>query len=240
MAGEFVIDPVEPIHQFRKSIKRLRALVRLGREEDAAAARSIDRMLRDVGRSLGDARDAEVVKRTASKLCSPGEGEFPTDFDFGQPVNLPDQRLIQTVTDSLEEVRVELDQFIAGIEWSDEQIRAAIEQEIENAVRDMQRFSKSGHDEEAHDWRKRVQRCANQLRLVAAMVPVLSADQLENLNHVAEILGDYNDLTILRHALQRSRSEFHKKSNTSLRKKAKKHQSHLRKLALESGKSIGA
>jgi CHAD domain-containing protein len=239
MACEFLIDPVESVHQFRKAIKRLRALVRLGRTEDRDNARNIDRMLRDTARLLSDARDAEVVRRTAIRLCGIDAVRSPSDFDFALSNNVPDAQLVEVVTGQLDEVCDELDEFISGIEWSEAKLRAAIELETRNMLRDMYRFSESGHDRHAHSWRKRVQRCANQLRLIEMLVPDLAAGQLGQLGAVAEILGDYNDLTILRQALKASGSLPHKKSNAKLRKTARKRQRRLRKLAIESGEPIG-
>lgn len=240
MASEFVSDPVEPIHQFRKAIKRLRALVRLGINDDEDTARRIDRKLRDIGRSLGDTRDAEVVRRTAMKLCDDDKHLSKTDFDFAGAQIAPDRRLVEALTAGLDEVSDELDPFITGAAWSDERIRTAIEHEIDAAARDMRRFSKTGRDEAAHDWRKRVQRCANQLRLVEAIVPILTADQLENLNRTAELLGDYNDLTVLRWALRSSRNEMNERSHARFHKKAKQQQRKLRQQVLQSGELIGA
>jgi CHAD domain-containing protein len=239
MAGEFVSDPVEPIHQFRKAIKRLRALVRLGSTEDEDAVRKIDRKLRDIGRSLGDARDAEVVKRTAMKLCDDDQRLSKTDFEFARSDVPPDRRLVEALTDRLDEVSDELDPFITGAVWSVEQIRTAIERELDAAEQDMRQFSKTGRDEAAHDWRKRVQRCANQLRLVEAIVPILTADQRENLNRTAELLGDYNDLTVLRWALQSSRNEMNQRSHARFHSKAKRQQRKLRQQVLEAGESFG-
>jgi CHAD domain-containing protein len=104
----------------------------------------------------------------------------------------------------------------------------------------MRRFSKTGRDEAAHDWRKRVQRCANQLRLVEAIVPILTADQLENLSRTAELLGDYNDLTVLRWALQSGRNEMNQHSHAAFHNKAKQRQRELRQQVLQSGALIGA
>jgi CHAD domain-containing protein len=61
-------DPVEVVHECRKAIKRVRALVSLGTCIDGGDARRLDRMLRDTGRLMGPIRDATVFHQTLEKL----------------------------------------------------------------------------------------------------------------------------------------------------------------------------
>jgi CHAD domain-containing protein len=238
-AAEFVTDPAESVHQFRKAIKRLRALLRLGSAADPDAARDIDRTLRDIGRMLSDARDAEVVVRTANKLRGGEAGLLPIDFGFALAEPVPDQDSMDEVIHRMERIGTELDQFIAGIEWSEERILAAIALEIGKSTRDMHRFSKTGEAKHAHSWRKHVQRCANQLRLIDTLFSNLLAGQLDKFNRVAELLGDYNDLTLLLKAIHTSEHANHQQSGAKLGDKAKKQQIRLRELALQSGELIG-
>jgi CHAD domain-containing protein len=238
LCGHIASDPSYCVHQCRKAIKRLRALIRLISQGDGDTARSIDRRLRDTGRMLADARDAEVIVRTAIGLGADDAGAL---FDrISMPhQEVPDTAVVQAVTELLQEVRAELDEFIAAREWAIESILPAIEDGFRKVDSGKRRFSESGNKHHAHDWRKGVQRCANQLRLVEQLNPHLAAGRLQELDALAEILGDYNDLSILRHALKPKHGDPKNKSITDLRKRAKVRQRELRKRLLESGESHG-
>src|SRR5579875_592563 len=58
----------ESIHEARKAIKRLRALLRLVRPELGSCFRKENAALRDVGRSLSDLRDSSIVLETFDAL----------------------------------------------------------------------------------------------------------------------------------------------------------------------------
>ncbi len=59
-------------HGPRKCVKRLRALVRLGRA-GRSKAQALDRDLRAIGRALGPLRDAEVMLQTLTELARPSQ-----------------------------------------------------------------------------------------------------------------------------------------------------------------------
>jgi CHAD domain-containing protein len=63
-------DPVEAVHDARKRLKKTRALLRLARPAMRADAfRAYNRELRDQGRALSGARDAEVLVETVDALA---------------------------------------------------------------------------------------------------------------------------------------------------------------------------
>src|SRR3954468_3779501 len=63
-------DPVEAVHDARKRLKKTRALLRLARPAMRADAfRAYNRELRDQGRALSGARDADVLVETVDALA---------------------------------------------------------------------------------------------------------------------------------------------------------------------------
>src|SRR3954468_16498217 len=63
-------DPVEAVHDARKRLKKTRALLRLARPAMRADAfRAYQRELRDQGRALSGARDADVMVETVDALA---------------------------------------------------------------------------------------------------------------------------------------------------------------------------
>src|SRR5689334_2251019 len=64
-------DPVEAVHDARKRLKKTRALLRLARPAMRADAfRAYNRELRDQGRALSGARDADVMVETVDLLAA--------------------------------------------------------------------------------------------------------------------------------------------------------------------------
>jgi CHAD domain-containing protein len=74
-------DDPEPgrIHEARKSVKRLRALVSLVRYDLGKHARWFDRRLRDVNRTLSDIRDAHALREAMDHLVT-SDADVPDDF----------------------------------------------------------------------------------------------------------------------------------------------------------------
>src|SRR3954462_10466026 len=63
-------DPVEAVHDARKRLKKTRSLLRLARPAMRADAfRAYNRELRDQGRALSGARDADVMVETVDALA---------------------------------------------------------------------------------------------------------------------------------------------------------------------------
>jgi CHAD domain-containing protein len=69
LQGESGLEPARAVHETRKALKRLRALMRLLREEmgEQGYARE-NALLREAGRRLAGARDAEVMVSTLESL----------------------------------------------------------------------------------------------------------------------------------------------------------------------------
>src|SRR5581483_1629199 len=76
-------DPVEAVHEARKSLKKARSLLRLGRGALAPEDRRRENdALRRAGRKLSSARDAEVMLEAIDELAERFAGRVPqTTFD---------------------------------------------------------------------------------------------------------------------------------------------------------------
>jgi CHAD domain-containing protein len=71
-------DMGEAIHEARKSLKRLRAVVRLARDPlGDDTYRQENRTFRDAGRELSDVRDAQVIRETLDELTERYCDELP-------------------------------------------------------------------------------------------------------------------------------------------------------------------
>ncbi|HUF71365.1 MAG TPA: CHAD domain-containing protein [Gammaproteobacteria bacterium] len=228
--------PAHAVHQCRKAIKRVRALVRLGRG-DADAGREIDRKLRDAGRLLAAARDADVIRKTAARLCADNTLSRSIDVGGGRAAAKPDRDVTRRVMEQLSDVRAEIEDYFDGRTRTPESLGAATDWTYGKAVRLMKRFGDRGGRRLAHAWRKSVQRYTNQLKLMADLWPERAAAELGPLDALAECLGEFNDLTILRVALEAGHIGSDGETRSALRKLARARQRALRQRALKLGES---
>ena len=77
-------SPADSIHGARKDLKKLRAVLRLSRDElGAKLFRTENRRYRDAGRLLSTSRDAEVKLQTVVALRRRFEAAFPGDAAIG-------------------------------------------------------------------------------------------------------------------------------------------------------------
>ena len=71
-------EPVKAVHEARKDLKKTRSLLRLARPGmDRDAFRRENRTLRDAGRALSGARDADVLVEVAEDLAARYDGQLP-------------------------------------------------------------------------------------------------------------------------------------------------------------------
>jgi CHAD domain-containing protein len=229
--------PVRAVHECRKAIKRLRALVRLC-SGNADACRAADRTLCDAGRLLAEARDTAVIRRTATDLCADDAPAQSVDLGAQFQAAAPRDKIMRRVAGLLREARSEIDRCFAGAGATHESLGALIERTYRKTGRRMNRFRARDSQKRAHGWRKSVQRYANQLRLMADLWPERTAAELESLEALAKCLGEYNDLTILRGALDEAQIGPDKHWRAAVRRLARSRQRALRARALGLGEPL--
>lgn len=229
--------PVRAVHECRKAIKRLRALVRLC-SVHADACRAADRTLRDAGRLLADARDTAVIRRTATDLCADDAPPEPIDLGAEFQAAAPRDKIMRRVTGLLREARSEIDRCFAGSGTTHESLGASIDRTYRKTGRRMNRFRARDSQSRAHGWRKSVQRYANQLRLMAELWPDRTTAELESLEALAKCLGEYNDLTILRGVLDGAQIGPDKHWRAAVRRLARSRQRALRARSLSLGEPL--
>jgi CHAD domain-containing protein len=200
--------PDKAIHEARKSFKRERALLRLGRPGlDTDVFRRENSGFRDAGRRLAGIRDADVMLETLDGLV-----ERSDELDASR---------IKNFRAALEAKR---DQARAGIEHDDETVAGAVAElrlardripehwEIDGgwkALRDglvrtygrgrdeQRRATKSLSTEDLHEWRKRVKDLWHQLQVVREAWPEILEPLADEAHELANHLGDDHDLAVL-------------------------------------------
>jgi CHAD domain-containing protein len=204
------IDRDLGIHEARKSCKRVRAALRLVRDEIGKPLyRQENIRFRDAARKLAGARDTWVKIQVFDRLTSSQADEFP-EHGFGKfrKTLLKDyentlaieQRsrnqitgIVETMQDAVEEIRdlpVECETFSAfegGLKRVYTRGRAA--------------FNLCSHQptpENFHEWRKRVKYLWHQVEILMDMQPASLGNLAEDLHTLSDHLGDQHDLVVLR------------------------------------------
>jgi CHAD domain-containing protein len=200
-------DLAEAIHDARKRLKKTRALLRLVRPALGTEAYGYENAaLRDAGRALSGARDADALVATAERLAERFVGQLPA-ATFGQ-------------------LRDALAEPAAGAEGTDDDGRPAALATLREAVqrigawplddcdwdtvvagakrayargrRDFARAQEQhAAPEQWHDFRKRAKDLWYHGRLLTPVWPVVLKAETEEAHRLTELLGDDHDLAVL-------------------------------------------
>ncbi len=244
-------DQHQGIHDARKKLKKLRALLRLVREEIGEKKyREENIRYRDAGRKLSDIRDDTTMLETLHRLEALGP-----DGKALKAIHTVREDLLQKREDKAREmvrgnnVTGEVEKMLyaglKGIEGWPLQKKGSSGLQV-----GLKKVYKQGRDglvvargepdvENLHDWRKRVKYLGNQLKLLRNVWPeVIKAHSAEAMR-LAAILGDEHDIGVLLTALQEGVLEWPgKKLYNALEKLAETEQHRLRDEAFPLGERI--
>jgi CHAD domain-containing protein len=207
-------DRAHLVHEARKTIKRMRAMARLLRRETGEPEfQRINSSLREAGKRLSGARDAEVRIATFADLRS----RHPDELAIGQADALlsrlehgrtaahdPDPEL--EVLADVAEMRRDLlrwnllehdpDALVAGLRSIYRDGRSRYRRVKRSRARDPQRM---------HDWRKRVKSLYYALDMLGGKQTTATAKLTRRADRLGETLGEEHDLWMLASFLERER-----------------------------------
>lgn len=203
---EDAADPALAVHGARKSLKRIRALLRLvrpGLGEDAFARENA--RFRDIARLLASARDKHVLLQTAEKLERQGGSHVKAAFAAargmlsGRPNRAAHngssrgaEAVIAELRDSMKrfkKLRIEPDNFNA--------VTKGLEQSYRRGRRAFALAYECLDDEAFHDWRKSVQQHWRHMALLSRAWPELMNARASEARELSQTLGDDHDLSML-------------------------------------------
>ncbi|MBA2126789.1 metal-chelation protein CHAD [Hyphomicrobium methylovorum] len=192
------------VHECRKALKRLRALVRLvGPSLGSKRAKRLGKSLADAGRMLASRRDEAVLRDTVSQLAAKGGPDAaailaPWLLHFGSeaeqaqidPQSIERMRvLLRSEAETFGRAKLKHRGFAAqkgGLETSYRRARKA----LKDAYREPS-------DESFHTLRKTVQWHWRQMSLLARAWPDEYAVRVEAARGLSQALGDDHDLAML-------------------------------------------
>jgi CHAD domain-containing protein len=201
-------DPVTAVHEARKSVKKLRALLRLVRRElgEETYARE-NAALRDAGQRLSETRDADVLIATFQSLAERAVGHVPqtTLTRIRQALRRPRVRSRAAQVNQLAaEVAAELGAVRErSAEWHLERddwrlVARGLDRAYSLGAKELPRDGKRPSIEELHEWRKRVKDLWYHTRLLKPLWPEVLEATAEQAHTLSELLGDDHDLALLR------------------------------------------
>lgn len=208
------------VHEARKAMKRLRAVLRLVRGQIGERVyRAENALLRDTARRLAPAREGAVMVGTVRGLRTEFDGQLATDALFEVERRLGDrhaqrrQRLLEDpelVPEVVAVLRAARNRYAS---WPVDRSDAALDiygreplQDSFGAIREgLQRTYARGRRELAaasaqptadhfHQWRKRVKYLRHQTEILQPVWPEVVGGLAVSLDRLGELLGDEHDL----------------------------------------------
>lgn len=215
-------DLDQAVHEARKSMKRLRALLRLIRDtvgEDVYRFEN-DR-LRDAGRVIGPVRDSAVLAAEVSAIRqrysshlrrTTMEGIEERLFERHEAIRkalADDPTRLRDVVFALRSARARYrvwpleggEAADAGgrtpFEHSFDVLRSGLERTYRRGRKEMRRAREHPTDHNFHQWRKRVKYLRHQMELLQPLWPEMIGGYASVLTDLGELLGEEHDLSEL-------------------------------------------
>jgi CHAD domain-containing protein len=198
-------DEVVAVHETRKALKRLRALLRLVRPAlGDGVFRNENASLRDVARSLSGARDRHVLLETVLKLEGGPEtarkGICGTVRDVINRTNGGDHGVepsaVKKATSALAEAERRFMDFKfdgEGFEIVGPGLRAS----YHKGRRAFRKAYANSTDENFHEWRKGAQQHWRHMLLLSRAWPASLNARVSEARAISQLLGDDHDLALL-------------------------------------------
>lgn len=203
------------IHETRKRIKEIRALLHLVQEDLGNLHTAENQWFRERARMLGDIRDAQAMLEAFDKLKAHQAEQMPdTDLDTFH------RHLIEQVEQALQadiNLPLRLKALQADFEAAQERVSSwplrhsgfkLLQTGLQDIYRRGRRAMRLAYAEPSavhfHDWRKRVKDHWYHSRLLESIWPAELQVRIDALKTLSDLLGDDHDLEMLRGAVNQS------------------------------------
>jgi CHAD domain-containing protein len=199
------------VHDVRKGLKRIRALLVLAAPAlGAEAARHERHRYRDLGRKLSERRDHDVMLRTLQSI--------ETQFGLGWGGPLESIARALSAVEERPDIRVMSSRVAVGLERAavamaaldfstidDKTLIAALQGTYQDGRDGLRRARRDGDDETLHRWRKSVQLHWRHMRLVGDVWPGECDARMQAARLLSQQLGEHNDLGLLKTFVQQAK-----------------------------------
>ena len=194
------------VHETRKSLKRVRALLRLFRTGlGETTFRAENARFRDIGAMLSSARDSQVLIQTALKLetlpgqvSNAGLAAFKKMLqeDGAENPPVPDAVIAEALEKLLKSAKSFRRLKVGGGDF--DIVEGGLRRSYGKALKCFAAAYASPHDEAFHEWRKTVQQHWRHMALISRAWPDHFASRVTAARALSQLLGDDHDLAMLR------------------------------------------
>src|SRR5262245_48872953 len=199
------------VHEARKSLKKLRALLRLVRPAlGEHTYRRENVAFRDAARPLTEVRDAKILVETLDRLVKQATGRghargftaIRNDLVHRQHEVrrrvLDEEDAFAEVTSAVQEALARLDDWASvSDQWPS--VAVGVEEVYHRAQEAFAAARQDATVESLHEWRKQTKYLRHQLELLRPLWPEVLEPLAAEADHLGERLGDDHDLALLRH-----------------------------------------
>jgi CHAD domain-containing protein len=213
----------EAVHEVRKRLKEVRALVRLVREGlGERVFDAVNGALRDAGRPLSEVRDAMAVIDALAKLM----GRFGAVHEELVKRRGEVRRRVIEEDKALEKARLAIAEVRKGcagwkIDGGWETVAAGMERAYRKGRRAMRKAVDGEDDEKWHEWRKRVKDLRYQLEMLEPLWPKVMKAMAKEAHALTDLLGEDHDLAVLAGLDAKGLKEAIAERREALRKEAR-------------------
>lgn len=201
-------DAAEQVHDLRKHLKVMRALLRLVRKQIGARRFQTENCrLRDTGRRLSALRDAEVRLRTFDALqerFSAGEERFPeirAVFAREAAIHTEDAPDALAALATALKLAHRKGAALDAHRFGSRELRDALQRTYKKGRAALRAAQEEPAHERFHELRKRAKDLWYDVRLLQRAFPKVLKAQAQELKQLTTLLGESLDLTLLRTAL---------------------------------------
>lgn len=203
----------EAVHDARKRFKKIRAVLRLVRDEvgkDVYRAENI--CFRDAGRRLSDVRDSFVMIETVDDLANRYADQLAEDVFAGVRQTFVEQH--QEIMEQILDKQKGMEEVAAVIETARQRVDSwPVDRDDFSAISGgLRRVYKRGRNrladayadpvpENFHEWRKRVKYLWYHTRILEPVWPDILEELADQVHDLSDYLGDDHDLAELRQAI---------------------------------------
>jgi hypothetical protein len=204
LAGDRPSD--DSIHEARKSIKKVRAVLQVVGQDIGAGGRQLDR-LRQAGQRLSPLRDADAVITSAQAICAHDRRALSARSCAALHVMLRREKVRRTALARRDHAAERAARALKRVQgsakgWAWQRVRFAdLAEEVQRSYKKARRglrHARGDNDPDTfHTWRKRIKTLWYALRLLEQRMPRLRP-LLSDLGRLETWLGDDHNLLVLR------------------------------------------
>jgi CHAD domain-containing protein len=205
-------DIHDAVHEARRAIRRIRALLQLLRPGLGAASADAVRPFRDAGRALSALRDAQSVIEGVERLATRAPELMPDSVRGALVARLARRRnavlrreagLLDAVGERLAAARDGVGSWTVGADYAT--VWQGLRRGYARAARALARTRRERTEQRLHRWRQRARDHWLQLELLAGVWPSVVGAQAHAAHRLAQRLGAERDLLLVARRLEASR-----------------------------------